>query len=154
MKVHIHENFGNYGVLQTMAVKFVHYCYHSSNWNLDDFSNQGCMFASMGYDWAFENCLKHGLVHGGIPWKKAKLDSHCASAFCVADSLFSDILWICKIWLVAENISSHLSCITQKKIKAFRSNKLTMPFTSQLPFFWFFRNWNQQIKVSSLRSAL
>jgi hypothetical protein len=25
------------------------------------------MFASMGYDWAFGNCLKHGLVHGDIP---------------------------------------------------------------------------------------
>jgi len=42
--VHIHENFENYGVLETVAVKFVHYCYHSSNWNLGDFSNQGCMF--------------------------------------------------------------------------------------------------------------
>jgi hypothetical protein len=30
-KVHIHENFGNYGVLETVVVKFVHYCYHSSN---------------------------------------------------------------------------------------------------------------------------
>jgi hypothetical protein len=29
--MHIHENFGNYGVLETVAVKFVHYCYHSSN---------------------------------------------------------------------------------------------------------------------------
>jgi len=34
------------------------------------------MFASMGYDWVFENCLKHELVHGDIPQKKAKLDSH------------------------------------------------------------------------------
>jgi hypothetical protein len=42
----------------------------------------------------------------------------------------------------------------KKKIKAFHSNKLTTPFTSQLALFWFFRNWNQQIKVSSLRSAL
>jgi len=25
------------------------------------------MFASMGYDWAFGNYLKHGLVHGDIP---------------------------------------------------------------------------------------
>jgi hypothetical protein len=25
------------------------------------------MFVSMGYDWAFENYLKHGLVHGDIP---------------------------------------------------------------------------------------
>ena len=33
---------------------------------LGDFSNQGCMFVSMGYDWAFRNCLKHGLVHGDI----------------------------------------------------------------------------------------
>jgi len=31
----------------------------------------------------------------------------------------------------------------KKKIKAFHSNKLTMPFTSQFAFFWFFRNWNQ-----------
>jgi len=53
--------------------------YHSSNWNLGDFFNQGCMFVSMGYDWAFENYLKHGLVHGGIPWKKAKLDNHWLS---------------------------------------------------------------------------
>ena len=37
------------------------------------------MFASMGYDWAFETCLKHGLVHVGIPQKKAKLDSHWLS---------------------------------------------------------------------------
>ena len=29
-------------------------------------------------------------------------------AFCVTDSLFLDILLICKIWLVAQNISSHL----------------------------------------------
>jgi hypothetical protein len=65
--MHIDENFGNYGVLETMVIKFVHYCYHSSNLNLGDFSNQGCMFASMGYDWAFGNCLKHGLVHVGIP---------------------------------------------------------------------------------------
>jgi hypothetical protein len=65
--VHIHENFRNYGVLETVAVKFVHYCYNSSNSNLSDFSNQGCMFASMGYDLAFGNSLKHGLVHGGIP---------------------------------------------------------------------------------------
>jgi hypothetical protein len=65
--VHIHENFRNYGVLEMVAVKFVHYCYHSSNRNLGDFSNQGCMFVSMGYDWAFGNCLKHGLVHGDIP---------------------------------------------------------------------------------------
>jgi len=57
------------------------------------------------------------------------------SAFCVADSLFSDIIWICKIWLAAQNISSHLSCITQKKIKAFHSNPLPTPFTSQLAFF-------------------
>jgi hypothetical protein len=65
--VYIHEKFENYGVLETVVVKFVHYCYHSFNSNLDDFSNQGCMFASIGYDWAFENCLKHELVHGGIP---------------------------------------------------------------------------------------
>jgi hypothetical protein len=38
-EVHIHENFRNYGVLEMVAVKFVHYCYHSSNWNLGDFSN-------------------------------------------------------------------------------------------------------------------
>jgi hypothetical protein len=69
-------------------------------------------------------------------------------AFCIADSLFSDIHWICKIWLIAQNISSHLSCITQNVIKAFHSNKLTTPFTSQFAFFWFFWNWNQQIKVS------
>jgi hypothetical protein len=36
------------------------------------------------------------------------------------------------------------------KIKVFHSNKLTTSFTSQLAFFWFFRNWNHQIKVSSL----
>ena len=69
--MHIHENFRNYGVLETVVVKFVHYCYHSSNWNLGDFSNQDCMFTSMGYDWAFGNCLKHWLVHGSIPrWIK------------------------------------------------------------------------------------
>jgi len=34
--------------------------------------------------------------------------------FCVTDLLFSEILWICKILLVAQNISSHLSCFTQK----------------------------------------
>jgi hypothetical protein len=27
----------------------------------------------MGYDWAFENYLKHGLVHRGIPWKEGKV---------------------------------------------------------------------------------
>jgi hypothetical protein len=46
-KVHIHENFWNYVVLETMTVKFMH---HSSNWNLGDFSNQGYTFVSMGYD--------------------------------------------------------------------------------------------------------
>jgi len=30
-EVHIHENFENYGVFEMVAVKFVHYCYHSSN---------------------------------------------------------------------------------------------------------------------------
>jgi len=30
-EVHIHENFGSYGVLETVVVKFVHYYYHSSN---------------------------------------------------------------------------------------------------------------------------
>jgi len=30
-EVHIHENFENYGALETVAMKFVHYCYHSSN---------------------------------------------------------------------------------------------------------------------------
>jgi hypothetical protein len=35
------------------------------------------------------------------------------SVFCVVDSLFSDIVWIYKIWLVAQNISSHLWCFTQ-----------------------------------------
>jgi len=49
-EVHILENFENYSGLEMVVVKFVHYCYHSSNWNLDDFSNQGCTFASMGYD--------------------------------------------------------------------------------------------------------
>jgi hypothetical protein len=38
-EVHIHEDFKNYGVLEMVAVKFVHYCYHSSNKNLGDFSN-------------------------------------------------------------------------------------------------------------------
>jgi hypothetical protein len=42
-----------------VAVKFVHYCYHSSNWNLGDFSNQGYTFVSMDSDLAFENYLKH-----------------------------------------------------------------------------------------------
>jgi hypothetical protein len=37
------------------------------------------MFVSMGYDWAFENCLKHGLVHGDIPSNKAKLDNYWLS---------------------------------------------------------------------------
>jgi hypothetical protein len=74
--VHIHENFENYVVLEMVVVKFVYYCYYSLNWNLDDLSNQGYMFASMGYDLAFGNCLKHWLVHGDIPWKKAKLDNH------------------------------------------------------------------------------
>jgi len=37
------------------------------------------MFASMGYDWAFGNCLKHGLIYGGIPLKKAKLDNYWLS---------------------------------------------------------------------------
>ena len=66
-EVHIHENFKNYGVLEMVVVKFVHYCYHSSNWNLDDFSNQDCTFASMDHDLAIENCLKHWLVHEDIP---------------------------------------------------------------------------------------
>jgi len=30
-EVHIHENFEDYGVPEMMAVKFVHYCYHSFN---------------------------------------------------------------------------------------------------------------------------
>jgi hypothetical protein len=30
-EVHIHENFENYGVLEMVAMKFVHYCYYSSN---------------------------------------------------------------------------------------------------------------------------
>jgi len=30
-EVHIHENFGNYSVLEMKVMKFVHYCYHSSN---------------------------------------------------------------------------------------------------------------------------
>jgi hypothetical protein len=30
-EVHTLENFGNYGVFETVAVKFVHYCYHFSN---------------------------------------------------------------------------------------------------------------------------
>jgi hypothetical protein len=66
-KVHIHENFENYGVLEMVAVKFVHYCYHFFNWNLDDLSNQGYTFASMDHDLAIENCLKHWLVHKEIP---------------------------------------------------------------------------------------
>jgi hypothetical protein len=65
--VHIHENFENYGVLETVAVKFVHYYSHSSNWNLGDFFNQGYMFANIGYDWAFGNCLKHELIYEDIP---------------------------------------------------------------------------------------
>jgi len=44
--------------------------------------------------------------------------------------------------------------LLDRVFKSFASNMLTMPFTSQLAFFWFFRNWNQQIKVSSLRSAI
>jgi hypothetical protein len=36
------------------------------------------------------------------------------SAFCVTDLLILDIFLICKIWLVAQNISSHLSSLTQK----------------------------------------
>ena len=65
--MHIHENFENYGVLEMVAVKFVHYCYHFSNRNLGNFSNQGYTFASMDSDLAFGNCLKHWLVHGDIP---------------------------------------------------------------------------------------
>ena len=53
-EVHIHENFENDGVLETMVVKFVYYCYHYSNWNLGDFSNQGYTFVSMGYGWVLE----------------------------------------------------------------------------------------------------
>jgi hypothetical protein len=30
-EVHILENFENYGGLEMMVVKFVHYCYHSYN---------------------------------------------------------------------------------------------------------------------------
>jgi hypothetical protein len=30
-EVHIHENFENYGVLEMVAMKFVHCCYYSSN---------------------------------------------------------------------------------------------------------------------------
>jgi len=48
--VHIHDNFENYGVLEMVAVKFVHY-----------------MFFNMDSDLAFENYLKHWLVHGDIP---------------------------------------------------------------------------------------
>jgi hypothetical protein len=62
--------------LKMVAVKFMHYCYYSSNWNLDDFSNQGYTFVNMDYDLVFENCLKHWLVLGDISWKKAKLDNH------------------------------------------------------------------------------
>ena len=65
--MHIHENFKNYGVLEVMAVKFMHYCYHSFNLNLSDFSNQGCTFGSMDYDLAFENYLRHWFVHEDIP---------------------------------------------------------------------------------------
>jgi hypothetical protein len=71
------------------------------------------------------------------------------SAFRVDDSLISYILSICKNWLGAQNISEQFSCFT-KKIKVFHSNKFTTSFTSQLAFFWFFRNRNHQIKVSSL----
>jgi hypothetical protein len=52
------------------------------------------------------------------------------SAFCVADLLFSNILWICKIWLVAQNISSHVSCITQKTNQGFSLRLLPHNFLS------------------------
>jgi hypothetical protein len=74
-EVCIHENFRNYGGHEMVAVKFVH---HSSNCNLGDLSNQGCMFASMGYDWAFGNCLKLGLV-GYHSLKKGKVGHHLLS---------------------------------------------------------------------------
>ena len=64
--MYIHENFGNYGVFETVAVKFVYCCYYFFNWNLGDFFNQGYMFVSMGYGWVFGNCLKYGFVYGGI----------------------------------------------------------------------------------------
>ena len=74
--MHIHENFRNYGVLKNGGCEVYVLLLLLLNWNLNDLSNQSCMYASMGYDWAFGNCLKHKLVHGGIPWKKAKLDDH------------------------------------------------------------------------------
>jgi len=57
------------------------------------------------------------------------------------------------LWnLVSSTIPTPLMFHT--KIKAFHSNMFTMHFTSQLASFWFFRNWNQQIKVSSLHITI
>jgi hypothetical protein len=64
----------------------------------------------------FTSCFRYLYVldNNSSCWPMAR-NWKATSAFCVADSLFSDILWICKIWSVVQNISSHLSCITQKQ---------------------------------------
>jgi len=65
---------------------------------------EGDLGGSLGFGWTgrpkVDNIL---LVRWGV-----------TSVFCAINSLFSNILWICKIWLVEQNISSHLSCFTQK----------------------------------------
>ena len=72
---------------------------------------------------------------------------------CVANSIFSDILWICKIWLVAQILSSHFSCFTQKS--SFFTLICSLRFLPHNLFSFISLGIEiNKIKVSSLRSAI